>query len=256
MARSSMGGIRDIATGRSDVFMIDPRLLKVKEGWNARNLKDADNREHVLRLKASIAKHGVKQPLTVYWEDREPVVSDGHCRHEAVMMCLEEGIEIVSVPVRTGGRGESESDRILDQFIRNSGKSLSPIEQARAIKRLLDLGWADARVAEELNLSVQWVGELLRLHAAPEDVKDMVRGGEVSASVAIKARRSGKTEELREAVQKARQSGRKRVTAKDMAAPKEDPIRAAFIAGWDACMGAGVDEQVGDALDAWRQHAH
>lgn len=234
-----MGGIRDLAQGRSDIFHIDPRQIRIKEGWNCRDPRDPENQQHVESLAISIAEIGVKSPLKVYWENGEPYVADGHCRLAAALLCIERGVELKTVPVMTGGkRGESEADRVAAQLY-SSGKPPTPMEQARAVKRLLDLGWKEAEIAAKTGMSVGWVQKLLDFNAAPEEVKALVRDGTVSSSTAMKAVRQGKTGELREAADKAKAEGKKRVKPKDLApapatsADTADAMRrAAFEAGW------------------------
>ena len=45
--------LKDFAEGRTDVYKIDPRKLRIKEGWNSRDFSDPANMEHVKTLAAS-----------------------------------------------------------------------------------------------------------------------------------------------------------------------------------------------------------
>lgn len=114
--------LKDFAEGRTDVYKIDPRKLKIKEGWNSRDFNDPANIEHVKTLAASIKEVGVKEPLKVNMEDNVPYVTNGECRYRAVMMLIEQGVEIKSVPVMGEDRFANEADRLFTQFISNSGK--------------------------------------------------------------------------------------------------------------------------------------
>src|SRR5882672_7451651 len=138
---ASKSGLASLSEGRSDLLRIDPRKLVIKDGWNSRDMTDPTNIEHVEQLALSIAEVGVKQSITVYWENGTAYVTDGHIRLLAVMKAIKTGADIKTVPVKGEDRYSNEADRIFSQIILNSGKPLSQMEQAKVFKRLLDLGW-------------------------------------------------------------------------------------------------------------------
>lgn len=220
-AQKKQGGIKDIALGRSDLFRLDPRDIHVKEDWNSRE-DTPDLFDHIDRLARSIAHEGVKEPLTVWWEDGKAFVSDGHCRLRGTLRAIEEyGADIQSIPVKTEDRYSSEADRLFSQIIRNSGMPLTPYEQAKVFKRLLAYGWAEKDIADKAGLSTNRVGQVLSLMSAPQPVQEMVKSGEVSASLAIKQVQSAAEPQeavnnLQAAVETAKAAGKKRATAKHL----------------------------------------
>lgn len=227
------GGIADIASGRSDLYRIDPRVLVIKEGWNCRDVDFDPQNSDDMALALSIAASGVKEPLTVTWQEGQAVVTNGHRRRAAVLYALEHlGAEIATVPVRTEDRHTNEADHVFSQIVRNSGKALSPIEQGRVFKRLIDLGWTEADIATKSGMSGVWIKQLLELQAAPAAVTDLVKDGKVSATLAAerlkKAKGDGEkvAEELSEAVEKAKSEGKERATAKHLRKPKEEAPEA------------------------------
>lgn len=229
------GGIKDIALGRSDIYRLAPHDLHVKEGWNSREADDPSNVEHVDQLARMIAESGVKEPLTVYWEDGKAIISDGHCRHAATFRAIEVyGADIKSVPVKTEDRYANEADRTFSQIVRNSGKQLTPFEQGKVFLRLLDFGWTEKDIAYKAGRSATWVTECLRLQAQPEAVKSMIRSGVVSAhlanSVAKETGDDAKTvETLNHAVETAKAAGKERATAKHVGRPNPHAeLKAAF----------------------------
>lgn len=229
------GGIKDIALGRSDIYRLAPLDIHVKEGWNSRETDDPSNAEHVDNLARSIAEVGVKEPLTVYWEDGKAWVSDGHCRRAAVLRAIEVyGADIKSIPVKTEDRYTNEADRVFSQIVRNSGKQLTPFEQGKVFVRLLDFGWSEKDIATKAGRSQTWVTECLRLQAQPEVVKSMLRSGVVSASlvnsVAKETGDDSKTvETLNHAVENAKAAGKSRATAKHAGRPNPHAeLMAAF----------------------------
>jgi len=50
-------GLASLSQGRSDLHSIDPRVIKIKEGWNCRDTADAETKEHIERLALSIAEN-------------------------------------------------------------------------------------------------------------------------------------------------------------------------------------------------------
>ncbi|MEF2073536.1 ParB/RepB/Spo0J family partition protein [Consotaella aegiceratis] len=226
-------GIKAIALGRSDVFRLDPRHLHVKEGWNSREVDFDPTDPEDLSLAHSIAEVGVKEPLTIVWEDGKAFVTNGHRRRGATLHAIDVlGAEIKSVPAQTEDRYSSEADRVLSQIVRNSGKPLTPFEQSKVFKRLIDFGWSEKEIAAKVGRSEGWVRQLLELQAAPEEVKSLVRTNQVSATLAAKVTREAgpaAAERLAKAVETAKAAGKKRATAKHVepqakAEPAQEPV--------------------------------
>lgn len=216
-------GIQGLASGRSDMFRINPYLLNIKADWNSREMSDPANIAHIDNLARSIAEVGVKNPLTVYSENGVIYVSDGHSRLLATFRAIEVyGAEIKTIPVKTEDKYASEADRILTQIIANSGKPLTPFEQGKVFKKLVDLGWTEKQVATKAALSVTRVIQLLELQTAPETVKDMVREGKVSATLAWQTLKAADgdgqkvVQDLTSALEAAQTSGKSKATAKHL----------------------------------------
>lgn len=213
--------IKHIAVGRSDLFRLNPFSIKVRDGWNSRDLANPENQEHVEMLAKSISEIGVQEPLTVYMDGETPILTDGHCRLAATFHAINHlGADIKSVPVKTEARGADERDRLLSQLVRNSGKRLTPLEQGSVFKRLIDLGWSEAQIAAKTGTNVQLVAKYLDLRAAPIEVQDMVTRGEVSATLAISVLAdqgaTKATEMLTAAVNDAKSAGKRKATAKNL----------------------------------------
>lgn len=231
-------GLKGMASGRSDLFRLNPFAIKVKSGWNSRDLENPENREHIETLARSIAEIGVQEPLTVYMDGDNPILTDGHCRLMATYYAINHlGADIKSVPVKTEPRGADERDRLLSQIVRNSGKRLTPLEQGSVFKRLLDLGWTETEIAKKTGTNPQLVTKYLDLRAAPVEVQAMVKRGEVSATLALEVMAdqgaTKATETLTEAVAEAKAAGKRKATAKTVAnvtegeeAPSKAPRKA------------------------------
>lgn len=215
-------GLASISEGRSDIHRVDPRKLKVRPNWNSRDPNAPENIEHIDMLAQSIAQIGVKEPLTVSWEDGEAWIVDGHCRHAASLRAISHyKCELKTIPVKTEERYASEADRVLSQLVRNSGKPLTLIEQGVVYKRLLALGWQQQEIAAKVGLSSSRISQILGLQVLPEGVKAMVVNGTVSAGMAVQqVQESGGTaaeKELKQALTAAKAEGKNKVSPRHIA---------------------------------------
>src|SRR5690606_41041461 len=90
--------LRDIAK-RTDLFNIDPRLIKVD--WDSNPREDYGD-EDFEELKESIRSNGVEMPLLVFIDkvSNEIALAHGFRRMKAISQLIEEGVEITSVPIK------------------------------------------------------------------------------------------------------------------------------------------------------------
>lgn len=224
--------LRDVADGRRDLFLIDPRKIKVRPDFNARDFSIAANQEHVAGLAGSIKEVGVRQPLTVELEGEEIFLVDGECRLRAVMKLIEDGDEIKTVPCQRQPKSNA-ADKTLDLVLRNGGKSLDMLEQLTVYQRLIGWGWTSAQIAAKIGKTTSHVQHVLDLAEAPEEAKAMIRAGTVAASTVMSVLRSDgpaeTVEVLRAAETAAKAAGKTKVTPKraKAASPKAKAKTAA-----------------------------
>jgi len=212
------GPLKGIAQRRNDIFYVDPLELQVKAGWNCRDLSQPENQAHVRELAASIAEVGVLTPLVVFRGDNKIYVSDGHCRLAAALYCIHElKVPIAAVPVKTEGREANEADYALRQIL--DGKPKTAFELGQVCKRLVGFGWSVEKIAKSSGKSVAAINTALDLQGAPIQVQKMVESGRVSPSLAakeVRAKGSGATEALSQAIDHAAARGSGKATARDM----------------------------------------
>jgi ParB/RepB/Spo0J family partition protein len=230
----SKQGLGSVAQSRSDVYHIDPRVIKIEDGWNCRDVAAKETQDHIEALALSITEIGVREPLTVYWQDGSVVVTDGHCRLLAVKLAISRGVEIKTVPAKPESRNSNDADRLFSQVVRNSGKPFSALENAKVYGKLLDFGWSQGDIAKKAGISQGRVSQVLALLTMPEPIKQMVAAGEVSASHAqatLSASNGAKAlQVLQDAVAVAKAEGKSKATAKHTAAgesaqqPKVKPL--------------------------------
>lgn len=225
-------GIQKIAAGRTDVYRLDPSLIQIREGWNARDFNDPVNKDHVEQLAKSIAEIGVLQPIRVAWKDNVAYLTDGESRLRAVRLAIKKGAEIKTIPVITEDRYASEADQLFTQIAANSGKPFSTLEMSSVFVRLKAFGWSEKDIAAKSGYSTQRVRDLLELNAAPAEVTKMIRDGDVKATTAQKVIRSHKGDRkaavaaLEKAVVEAKASGKKRATGKNIAPTLRGAVKA------------------------------
>lgn len=214
--------IKDLASGRSDLYKLDPKVINIKEGWNSREANDPANSTHVAELMASIREIGVKKPLVCYQDkDGKVYVTDGHCRLQAVLHLIEEGLEIPTVPVMVEDKYSNEADRIFSQIVHNAGKPLTSLEQAKVFKRLVDLGWQQKDIALKAGITGGRVSQLLELNTLPVILQKYIIEGKASANMVLLTYKKHKQNidetilELNGAVKVAQESGRTRALPKD-----------------------------------------
>lgn len=212
-------GMKAAAIGRSDVFHIPVDNIHIKEGWNVREMHTDDNKAALRELVDSIKEIGVQEPLTGYFDGERVYLTDGHRRFEATRIAIAEGAPIEYLKVKSEGRGSNEADRVASMLVRNSGKPLTPWEQSKVVKRLVNYGWETKKIASTMGKSASYVAQLLNLQTAPEDIQQMVREDVVSAGIAARvATKSEGVETLRKLKEKAAQEGKAKVSAKEVKA--------------------------------------
>lgn len=210
---------------RKEIIAVEVEILATEQGLNIR-----EDMGDLNELAASIAANGVKIPLVVKADrqDGKVIIVDGHRRFKAILVANRSlGAAIKRVPCMVEGKGTTPADRLASQFITNSGKPLTTLEEAKGIKQLIDWGWSMKEVATKLGKSDQWVSNRLALHNAPKEVKDAVAKGEMTTSAGVQIARADNPEQVaKEATKKATKEGEEAKPAKvkvaDVQAAKED----------------------------------
>lgn len=195
-------------------FAVDPRLLEVEEGFNARPL----NLDHVAEMSLAWRNGAVFPPLEVRVEDGHIIVVDGHHRRAGALDAISKGADIKSVDVRQF-RG-NDADRVAHMISSASGLPLTPLQLGIQYRKLIGFGWSDKQIAGRIGKTVQHVKDMVLLAEANSDVHKAVNAGEVSGSVAVilvKQHGSKAGQIIREGLEEAQASGKTKVTAGSLA---------------------------------------
>ena len=217
-----------------EIVLLAPSVIGIDPEFNVRD-DGPDLVAHVRMLADSIRDNGFMrtQPLTVRQAGDSIIVVDGHCRLAAVKLAMAEGCEpILTLPCLTDVRTGNEAERALQLITANSGRPLSPLEQARVVMRLHTYGWGDDLIAKKIGRTKGYVTGLLDLASASVSVHQAVVNGQVSATEATRVvRRHGSDAGavIGAAVRQAHAEGRERARPRDVAAvtkPKKPSIQS------------------------------
>jgi ParB/RepB/Spo0J family partition protein len=206
----------------SKIRELDPRILKVQQGFNARDYSTKSNIAHVNDLAASIKEVGVLESLVIRYEPKtgEYFVVGGESRLRATLQAIKDGAPIKTVPVTFEKKGTNTEDRLAEQMLRNEGKQFEILEQAHIFQQLAKFGWKDQEIAKKTGKTGPFVGSVLKLAAAPAKLKKLISDGQVSATLAIDILRGQEFDfekayaALSDAIATAAATGKNKATAK------------------------------------------
>jgi ParB-like chromosome segregation protein Spo0J len=174
--------IREIRVGRRDMNLIPVHRITVDKTFNVR-----DDYGDIEGLAKDIAQNGLHFPLKVRLDEDKVVLVDGHRRLRAIHYAQKHlKAPLESVYCLTENKGSNEDTRILEMFSTGSHtKPLTPLEQARALKRLIDLNWSVSRIAGQTGFGEPKVRQLLDLNGASAELRQAVSEEKISTSAAV-----------------------------------------------------------------------
>jgi len=131
----------------------------------------------VIRASAFVAaRPDVSLPDNVEW-----VLLAGHRRRAAAQQI---GLETLPAVVRDDQAGEKDS--IISALVENMHRAdLAPMEEARALATLRDLGLSQRESAAEVGIAQGQVSKRLALLDLPVEVQDAVDAGEIEVTAAL-----------------------------------------------------------------------
>lgn len=203
--------------GRMDGYFVHPSKLKQRPGWNDARKADPDYPAYVRRLADIMKAEGYHRdkPISVAADaDGSLYITDGHSRHDAVMLANVEGAGIEAVSFIVEERGTTEEDRLFAVVTKNTSRPLTPLGEAVVIKQLMARGVQPDEIARRTGYSAQVIAARLDLMAAPALVKEMVQAGHVSATLAVTTVRTHKAKAVEVLKAAKAEAGEARVTAR------------------------------------------
>ena len=157
---------------RSSVLEVDIRSIDT----NAQQPRKQFEEEALKELAASIATHGIVQPLIVKEQNGRYLIVAGERRFRAARMA-----KLSTVPVLVVDYDDAKMHEV--SLIENiQREDLNPIEEAAAIRFLMQQhDMTQEEVSERIGKSRPAVANALRLLQLPEPVLSLVRDGTLSA---------------------------------------------------------------------------
>jgi ParB-like chromosome segregation protein Spo0J len=193
-AEVTPGGVKAIKSSakRSDAFIMQaPADLVVVSDLNTR-IKTPALAERIRVLADDMKARGfrIDRPISCYVERRDGadrvIIVDGHTRLSAVLLAIEEGADIESVPVCLLPKSTNMDDILVSLVVANAGEKLTMLETSIVVKRLQARGsMEDGEIANKLGVTTTQIDNLSILAAAPKAVHQMVAANQVAASTVI-----------------------------------------------------------------------
>ena len=215
MAEAKVEGLQ-----KATYFRARPSLIEFEAGFNLRS-PSPELDAYIDQLYAAMKAGAFIPPVDVRVVGERIIARDGHCRTTAAKRLEAEGdpymLELRQV------RG-NDADDILHMIGTGSGRPLTPLEMGRGFLRLLNMGMSVADMATRTGMHRSSIENGLALAEAPQAVQNMVAAGQVASHTALKTVRKVGAEKAAETlaagVQKAKDEGKKKATAKHLAEPK------------------------------------
>lgn len=179
---------------RADVYKVPLSLIKVKKGFNPRDLDKPETRAKIANIKEAYKRGEYVTPIEAAIDGGVVLIVDGECRftaaqqaHKELLLEKKDGLEHLIVLPSKG----TALERKIRTHKANEGEKLTQLEQATLVR---DLQLGDKAegikpmdresIANLLNFSVSWVDKLIVLAKMPDEVKQLVIDGKIAPDVA------------------------------------------------------------------------
>ncbi|MBR5292404.1 MAG: ParB/RepB/Spo0J family partition protein [Clostridia bacterium] len=150
-----------------DIYLIDTNEDQPRKTFDKEKLEE---------LAESLKLHGVVQPIVVRKMGERYSIIAGERRYRAARMA---GLATVPVVVRDMDEMQAREVALIENIQR---ENLNPIEEAAAIKSLMDLhDLTQEEVSRRISKSRPAVSNTIRLLSLPDEVQDMVKQGQLQA---------------------------------------------------------------------------
>ena len=209
-------------TGYSEYYRINPTEIKIQQSFNPREVFDE---EKLNELKDSIIENGVLVPVRVKLDkNNQFILIDGERRLRATLKAIEEGHEIKAIPAIVERKTINEIDQLIIALNTNTGEPLSPLEEAKAIKRLVDYNLTLSEISKKLGKSISVIRNRITLVDASPELQTEIKEGNISIHQAeriiknsdgIESQRKGIEETKAEKAEKKEESKKKRIAKKE-----------------------------------------
>lgn len=162
-------------------YEIDPSMVTVVEGWNAR-MDFGDIEDLANQIEAA---GGIIEPIRVNRnkEGGFDIVA-GERRFRALQILKERGKKF-PLPAIIADRSSSVVDKLVQMYQENGGKPFLPLEEAAFFLRLRkDHGMTLEQITKATGRSDVFVMDRLKLMEAAPEVQEMIKAGQLPVTVA------------------------------------------------------------------------
>jgi len=150
-----------------DIYSLDTNTEQPRKDFDEARLQE---------LAASVARHGVVQPIVVRKNGARYTIVAGERRYRAARLA---GLKEVPVVIRDMDDGQVMEIALIENLQR---EDLNPIEEAAGIRFLMDqYDLTQEEVAERLSKSRPAVANVLRLLQLPGSVQEMLKTRRIQA---------------------------------------------------------------------------
>lgn len=218
-------GNRILTSRDNNQLLLPIEDLHIYPGLNPR-LPSQEWESHIEKLTDSLIENGFWSHKPIYafvskdGKAKKIFIADGESRYHAVNRAIERGAKIDAVPVRLAPEGTSIEEIMLQLAPSNKSREFTPLEKALLAQRLSRFGSSVVKIAQNLEVSTEYVHQLLALASAPAKVREMVQRGDVPAGMAIDVMRGPApetaVEQLTQALATAKATGRDRASPKHL----------------------------------------
>lgn len=191
---------------------IDPTLIDVKDGWNARiDFGDLQELAGQIKSQKVLDGHGLLNDIRVQLKDDNSGrywLVDGERRYQSVMGLIDQGEFFeFGIPAKVEAADANLDDLIIKMFLANEGKRLLPYEEGMYFKRLQDGGMTIKEIEAKTGRSDSSIWYGLALIVADEDLVDAIRKGTIGTTIAktIAVNARGDKAKQKELVAKAKE---------------------------------------------------
>lgn len=212
-------------TKRTDIYSIDPRAIKVVDGFNSRvdfgDLEELANQIHE-------TNNQLLNPISVQVNKNADGTDtynlvDGERRYRAIMLLIERGENIPYIKALIVPNNTAKDELYVQQALRNTGKNFNEYEWGLLAKKLKDeCGLTTAEIARKLGKNPGVVTYWLQILDYPEDIQEVIKNNELGGSDMRRLFRGNAhdIESVRTDIQVMREEaelkGRRKLTLKDL----------------------------------------
>jgi len=178
--KEEMGAVPDISILTGGERVVVKQIPLVQIGANPDQPRKTFTDSELSELAASIREKGVLQPIILRAVTNRPYMYEivaGERRFRASKMA---GLNEIPALVKNLSNENAMEIALIENVQR---ENLNPIEEGNAYKILMEkCGYEIADVCRLIGKSEPYIRNIMRLDTLPQDVKDLVASGKISAS--------------------------------------------------------------------------